>query len=88
MQRLIPSADLDTVNAAITILCEYSEQDRAQVCDMASAMLTDLSAHGALAPLGSYVGLYCTVAEGGAEVDAIAARIMGGVHVDLPGRPS
>jgi hypothetical protein len=86
--RLIPSADLETVNAAITVLCEYETQGRQLICDMASAMLSDLTDHGALGPLESYVTMYCDVLEGPDSVGPIVARIMAGTHIDLTGRPS
>jgi hypothetical protein len=88
---LIPAADLDTVNAAITVLCEYPAQDRGLVCDMASAMLSDLTRYGTLGPLDNYVRVYCDVQEafnGADDAGPIVARILGGTAAaPAPGGP-
>jgi hypothetical protein len=77
---LVHTADLETVNAAITVLCDYEAQDRTLVCDMASAMLSDLAIRGALGPLDGYLRLYCDVLDGPDDMGPIVARIQSGVH--------
>lgn len=68
---------LTAIRAAINVLGDYdlhSGQDADMVCEMADKMLADLL-DGQDQTMNHYIGRYCTVADGPADVDEIVLEI-------------
>jgi hypothetical protein len=76
------NAELGTINAAITVLCNLEGQNRTLVCEMAQAMLGDLIDMGRLESASYYVTHYCSVLDGPADAIPIVAAILEGEGQD------
>jgi hypothetical protein len=69
------TALLARIRDAVDYLADIETQDRAMVLEMSQAMLGDVIEGRGLRPMTEYIGRYCTLIDGPADVDRIAAGI-------------